>query len=104
VPLASARGLQNKVLEAIAAGLPVVVTPIVREGLPGEVERACAVASDPTTFADAVLAELARTPAERRAVAARADLSSLDWFGQLNPFLEMIEQSVHPTGARERLA
>ena len=33
-PLATARGIQNKVLEAIAAGMPVVVTPVVQEGLP----------------------------------------------------------------------
>ena len=33
-PLLTARGMQNKVLEAIAAGLPVVVTTAVSEGLP----------------------------------------------------------------------
>jgi sugar transferase (PEP-CTERM/EpsH1 system associated) len=33
-PLLTARGVQNKVLEAVAAGLPTVVTPVVAEGLP----------------------------------------------------------------------
>jgi sugar transferase (PEP-CTERM/EpsH1 system associated) len=93
VPLAAARGLQNKVLEALAAGLPAVVTPVVREGLPSQVAPGCTVASEPGTFADAVLDLLSKTPDERRALAARADLSSLDWSGQLNPFLEMIEQA-----------
>lgn len=35
-PLLVARGIQNKVLEAIAAGLPCVVTPQVADGLPPE--------------------------------------------------------------------
>ena len=94
VPLSAARGLQNKVLEALAAGLPAVVTPVVREGLPSPVAPGCVVASEPAAFADAVLELLAKTPAERRAMAARADLSSLDWFGQLNPFLDLIEKAV----------
>lgn len=103
VPLAAARGLQNKVLEALAAGLPAIVTPVVREGLPSHVAPACVVASEPAAFADAIVTMLAKTPAERRAIAARADLSSLDWFGQLNPFLEMIEQAV-PGGSLARPA
>lgn len=93
VPLAAARGLQNKVLEALAAGLPAVVTPVVREGLPPQVAGGCTVASEPGAFADAVLNLLSKSPDERRAIAAGADLSSLDWSGQLNPFLEMIEQA-----------
>jgi sugar transferase (PEP-CTERM/EpsH1 system associated) len=36
-PLLTARGVQNKVLEAVAAGLPAVVTPAVWDGLPAEV-------------------------------------------------------------------
>src|SRR6185295_6727113 len=40
-PLFLARGVQNKVLEAAAAGLPSVVTPAVRNGLPPEVSGAC---------------------------------------------------------------
>jgi glycosyltransferase involved in cell wall biosynthesis len=42
-PLHVARGTQNKVLEAIAAGLPVVVTDVVGDGLPEEVLPACLV-------------------------------------------------------------
>ncbi len=33
-PAASPEAIQNKVLEAVAAGLPTVVTPVVAEGLP----------------------------------------------------------------------
>ena len=35
-PLLTARGVQNKVLEAVAAGLPTVVTPVVLAGVPTE--------------------------------------------------------------------
>ena len=51
-PLQTARGVQNKVLEAVAAGLPAVVTPVVLEGVPAEVRPACAPAGDAFAFAD----------------------------------------------------
>lgn len=35
-PLEMARGVQNKILEAMAAGLPVLTTPVVAKGLPSE--------------------------------------------------------------------
>lgn len=90
VPLATARGLQNKALEAIAAGLPVVVTPVVREGLPALVDPACIVAKDSGDFAEAILSLLALRPDERRVMAERVDLSSLSWPAQLTPFVELI--------------
>jgi glycosyltransferase involved in cell wall biosynthesis len=47
----TSRGIQNKVLEAIAAGLPVVVTPAVMEGLPAEVRGAGRSGPTPVDFA-----------------------------------------------------
>src|SRR5207247_3163521 len=82
-PLAMARGIQNKVLEAIASGLPAVVTPAVFEGLPAEAASACAVAATPEAFSAAILNLLARPAPERRALAASADLSALEWSTQL---------------------
>ena len=64
-PLETARGVQNKVLEAVAAGLPAVVTPAVFEGLPEAVRPACRVARDPAAFADQIC-ELLCLPAEQR--------------------------------------
>lgn len=90
-PLHTARGVQNKVLEAAAAGLPPVVTPAVAEGLPPEVTGACAVAGAPGPFAAALLDLLGRTPDERRAIAARADLRPLAWSKRLAPFLDLLE-------------
>jgi sugar transferase (PEP-CTERM/EpsH1 system associated) len=92
-PLLKARGVQNKVLEAVAAGLPTVVTPIVAEGLPEVVLRACRVAGTADAFGDAVLELLARPPAERRALAASVDFQSLSWDRTLGPVYEILEQA-----------
>jgi sugar transferase (PEP-CTERM/EpsH1 system associated) len=78
-PLLTARGIQNKVLEAIAAGLPTVVTPVVADGLPPVVQPAIRVASGAPEFAEAVLDLFAWSPVERRRVAASVDFSSLSW-------------------------
>ena len=98
VPLATARGVQNKVLEAVAAGLPVVVTMVVREGFPSQLDPACLVANNPQAFAAAVLSLLDRTPAERQAMAQSVDLTSLDWTAQLSPFLQLIDAASSKQG------
>ena len=90
-PLRIARGIQNKVLEAVAAGLPTVVTTAVAAGLPGDVRPACPVADTPELFADAVLDLLALTPDERRARAGRALLEPLDWRTTLEPLWSLLE-------------
>ena len=76
-PLLTARGIQNKVLEAVAAGLPVVVTPVVADGLPAEVMPACVTGDTAARFAAHVLDLFAAPPAGRRAMAAAALVSLL---------------------------
>ena len=78
-PLHTARGIQNKVLEAVAAGLPVVVTPAVMEGLPPEVRVACVEAQTTDAFAGALIRLLKLSPEERRALAGAAALDALTW-------------------------
>jgi sugar transferase (PEP-CTERM/EpsH1 system associated) len=84
-PLAISRGVQNKVLEAIGAGLPIITTPQVFDGLPVEARAACRVADSPNRFAQEILSLLAMTGDDRRAIAARADLGRLSWESQLRP-------------------
>jgi sugar transferase (PEP-CTERM/EpsH1 system associated) len=57
-PLFVARGLQNKVVEGLASGLPVVTTTAVAQGLPRALVEHCRVADDPASFAEALVKEL----------------------------------------------
>ncbi|GAB3370203.1 TIGR03087 family PEP-CTERM/XrtA system glycosyltransferase [Massilia agri] len=59
-PLRIARGIQNKVLEAMAMATPVVVSPQALEGIEAEPGRELVLAQDATGFADAVASLLAR--------------------------------------------
>jgi sugar transferase (PEP-CTERM/EpsH1 system associated) len=93
-PIWTARGLQNKVLEALAAGLPTVLTPEVLKGLPKEVHAGVRVAASADSFAKGIIVLLAASAAERRAVAARASLDSLGWDIQLAPLHQILSGAV----------
>lgn len=54
-PLRVARGVQNKILEAMAAALPVVATPRAYEGLEARIGAHLLVEDDPPAFAEAVI-------------------------------------------------
>ena len=93
-PLHVARGVQNKALEAIAAGLPIVITDAVAGGLPAEALSAARVANTPHAFAAHVV-DLLNLPAyERRGIAAAADLSELTWPRTLAPLWSILERAV----------
>ena len=55
-PILSGSGVRVKLLEAYAAGIPVVSTRIGAEGLAGKDGEFCALADDPAGFAERVLA------------------------------------------------
>jgi|GEM_PF-39802 len=70
-PLAIARGTQNKILEAMAMGVPTVATPLAARGVDAEAGVDIVVASTPEQYAEAVLRLLA-DPSARRQVAEAA--------------------------------
>ena len=96
-PLLEARGVQNKVLEALAARVPVVTTPVVAAGLPASVLPGCRVAADPPGYANEVIALLEQTPEERRAAADRADLTALGWSQRLASLLPLLDAAAART-------
>ena len=90
-PLRIAHGVKNKVVEAVAAGLPCVTTPAVDAGVPVEARPACLVRDTPATFADAIVGLLERSPAERATIAARANVSALDWAVKMRALMPILE-------------
>jgi GT2 family glycosyltransferase len=70
-PILSGSGVRVKLLEAFAAGIPVVSTTIGAEGLASKDGDFCSIADDPAEFADKVVHFLDH-PDEAEAMAARA--------------------------------
>jgi sugar transferase (PEP-CTERM/EpsH1 system associated) len=81
VPLISAHGVQNKALVAMAAGVPVVMTPDAAAGVGACAGEDALVAADPAEFADAVLRLLDNAPERLRLArnARRFVESRCDW-------------------------
>ncbi|MCK4305253.1 MAG: glycosyltransferase family 4 protein [Candidatus Eisenbacteria sp.] len=67
VPLRFGGGVRIRILEALAAGVPVVATPVAVAGLEIEDGQHCAVASGPTAIAEAV-SQLLANPQEAKAL------------------------------------
>ena len=70
-PVLSGSGMRVKLLEAFAAGIPVVSTAIGAEGLSAKDGEFCRIADQPDRFARAIL-ELFDNPAQAAEMAARA--------------------------------
>jgi sugar transferase (PEP-CTERM/EpsH1 system associated) len=88
-PLHIARGLQNKVLEALAAGLPVVITSAVAAGLPGGCRAACAIADEAGAVARAVIDALAR--AQPAPILTESHLAELRWETRLQGVRDLVD-------------
>ncbi len=90
VPLLSGGGTRIKIMEAVAAGLPVVSTTVGAEGLELEAGKEIEIADDPQTFAEAVL-QLCERPERREDLAHAALIAAKrrgSWEHCTNIFME----------------
>ena len=93
-PLRIARGIQNKVLEAMAMGCPVIATPGAFEGIDAQPGQDLLVAATPEQQA-AAIHDLLSDPAKAGAmgVAARQRMESrYRWEARLQPLAEILLQ------------
>jgi sugar transferase (PEP-CTERM/EpsH1 system associated) len=93
-PLRIARGIQNKVLEALAMGLPVVGTSPATQGVEGQPGRDFLVADEAPAFAARVV-ELLERPDEARALGSRGRAfveANYDWGKVLDPLDPLLER------------
>jgi glycosyltransferase involved in cell wall biosynthesis len=94
VPLRIARGIQNKILEAMSMGKAVVASPAALEGLEVEVGREALQADTPQEWRQRIL-EMLRDEARRRAIeqAARGRvLAAYDWSARMAPLVRLCEE------------
>jgi glycosyltransferase involved in cell wall biosynthesis len=87
-PLRIARGVQNKVLEALAMARPVVATANAVQGIPGAVQAGVCVRDDGTALAAAVIERL--TSAEPAAAGRRFVLERYAWQTQVDAVAELL--------------
>ncbi len=92
-PLRLARGVQNKVLEAMAMALPVVVSPAAHRGLTAAAGEEVVVAKGAEAFAAAVAGLLGQGNEALRQAARRRVLQDYDWERNLARFFELIDGS-----------
>lgn len=93
-PLRIARGIQNKVLEAMAMAKAVLVTPQALEGIAAEVGRELLLAADAPQWIAAAAAALAGPPSALEALGAAARarvVADYSWDACLAPLDRMIE-------------
>ncbi len=104
-PLAIARGTQNKILEAMAMGVPVVTSAIAAGGVDAEAETHLLVADSPQAYSEAIL-RIIDEPAERArlAGAGRARmLSHHAWPHSMKRFDAIIERCIAQFKDSQRL-
>ncbi|MDP3613543.1 MAG: glycosyltransferase, partial [Rubrivivax sp.] len=102
-PLAIARGTQNKILEAMAMGVPVVTSTIAAGGVDAIAGEDLLVADTPQETADAILCIIS-DPAERQRLAdtGRARmLSHHSWAGSMKRLDAIITRCVARTAKQQ---
>ena len=91
-PLTIARGVQNKVLEAMAMACPIVLTPAAATGIPGEDDVHFAVAESDEDLVARALALLAREAAAQAMgqAARRLVIERMSWAAMLAPLPALV--------------
>ena len=100
-PLAIARGTQNKILEAMAMGVPVVTSRVAAGGVDAEAPAHLLVADTPEEIAAAVL-RISGNPDERRRLAQSGRermLSHHDWARSMQRLDAIIEGCLRSAAA-----
>ncbi len=93
-PLRIARGIQNKVLEALSMARPVIATRAAAEGLKSRPEDAIRIADDAQHFAEQCVALLRGEIAPHAGSSARhCVIEHYSWAGNLARFSELLESS-----------
>ena len=96
VPLRIAMGVQNKILEAMAMGVPVVATSTANRGINATHGREIVVADDPASFADATIS-LLKDQQLRESITENAKTfieQNFSWEKNLRRLDELISQAV----------
>jgi len=99
-PLSIARGTQNKILESMAMGVPVVSSREAAGGVDALPDRHFLVADSPRQYRDAIL-RLLENPAERaRLAGAGRDriISHHDWSHSMEMFDQLVKQCMSLAG------
>lgn len=91
-PMRIARGIQNKVLEAMAMARPVVVTPDALEGIDAVAGKEVLIATDAAAFANACLATLEPGAQAMGQAARRRVLSDYVWAQRLRGFDMLLQR------------
>ena len=95
-PLRAGAGLQNKVLEGMACGLPMVVTPVANEGIRATPDVHLLASTESTAFADQVIRLLEDVELRRRLGASgrRFIEENWSWDTHFTRLEQMFEQEV----------
>ena len=98
-PMRIARGIQNKVLEAMAMAKPVVVTPEALEGIDAQPDTEVILASGAVAFADGCLLAAGPKGAAIGAAARRRVLADYVWAERLRGFDPLLGITLPHAGA-----